>query len=390
MNLELAPLVERAHRLALERWGDGVVLDPTDDELRELVRVEAPLLPADQLATTVGALRARLRGLGPLEPLLADPEVTEVMVNGAGPVWIERRGGLECTSVVLDDATVRRLIERIVGPLGLRVDRSSPMVDARLPDGSRVNAVVEPLALDGPCLTIRRFRVRAVPLADFAPPAVAELLARVVAERRNVVVSGGTGAGKTTLLNALAAAIDPGERVVTIEDSAELRLPGAHVVRLEARPPSPEGRGAVTIRDLVRNALRMRPDRIVVGEVRGPEALDMLQAMNTGHDGALSTCHANSPDDALRRLETLSLLAAVDLPLDAVREQLVSAVDLVVQVARDSGGRRSVVDVGEPLDRDDVAGGRLRCRPVVSRGAVVDDLHRPPRTGLPSCHEVER
>ena len=246
-------------------------------------------------------MAARVEGLGPLEPLLADPTVTEVMVNGPGPVWIERDGRLERVDVALDNATIGLLIERVVGPLGLRVDRASPLVDARLADGSRVNVVVPPLAIDGPCVTIRRFGTRRITLDEVCPPGVAALLAWAVRARCNVVVSGGTGAGKTTLLNALAAAIPAGERVVTIEDAAELRLPGDHVVRLESRPPNAEGAGAVDIRELVRNALRMRPDRIVVGEVRGPEALDMLQAMNTGHEGSLSTCHANGPADALRR-----------------------------------------------------------------------------------------
>jgi pilus assembly protein CpaF len=377
-------LVDAVHRRMLEHWGQDAPAEvPVDAELRARLRDSAPLLPTDQLEAAVDALRARLSGLGPLEPLLGDPAVTEVMVNGAGPVWVERAGSLSATSVHLDEPTVLRLIERIVAPLGLRVDRSSPMVDARLPDGSRVNAVVAPLALDGPCLTIRRFGTRAIPLASFASPEVVALLGDAVRQRRNVVVSGGTGAGKTTLLNALAAELPLDERVVTIEDSAELRLPGCHVVRLEARPPNADGLGAVGIRDLVRNTLRMRPDRIVVGEVRGAEALDMVQAMNTGHDGALSTCHANSPDDALRRLETLSLLAAVDLPLDAVREQLVAAVDLVVQVARGSDGARCVVAVGEPIDRDRVPGGRLRCRALVEDGRVVAAPERPPRASQP-------
>ncbi len=255
---------------------------------------------------------------GPLEPILADPEVTEVMVNGPGRVWVERAGRLERVPVALDTPAIEHLIEKVVAPLGLRVDRSSPLVDARLPDGSRVNAIVPPLAVDGPCLTVRRFGARAIPLAAFAAPSVVALLAWAVAARLNVLVSGGTGAGKTTLLNALAGCIPPGERVVTVEDAAELRLPGEHVVRLEARPANAEGAGEVRIRELVRNALRMRPDRIVVGEVRGPEALDMLQAMNSGHEGSLSTCHANSPDDALRRLETMVLMGDVGLPLAAV------------------------------------------------------------------------
>jgi pilus assembly protein CpaF len=374
-------VVDSVHRALLAHWGD-VIPDavPSDEVIRSFVVTEAPLLPADHTRAAVRAVRARVAGLGPLEPLLADDAITEVMINGAGPVWVERDGVVTQSGAVLDEATVLRLIERIVSPLGLRVDRSSPMVDARLPDGSRVNAVVRPLAIDGPCLTIRRFGATAVPLDAFADPEVADLLRSAVAERRNIVVSGGTGTGKTTLLNALAAEIPLSERVVTIEDAAELRLPGNHVVRLEARPPNAEGVGAVAIRDLVRNSLRMRPDRIVVGEVRGPEALDMLQAMNTGHEGALSTCHANSPDDALRRLETLSLLAGLDLPLDAVREQLVAAVDLVVQVARGTNGVRRVVAVGEPIDGGVQAASRVRCRLVVDRGEVIDAVARPSRS----------
>ena len=299
------------------------------------------------LDAVVDRVLARTIGMGPLEPLLADMEVTEVMVNGPGPVWIERRGALEATEVRVDNATIELLVERIVAPLGLRADRTSPLVDARLPDGSRVNVIIPPLAIDGPCITIRRFGARAIPLTDLCQPGVAELLRQAVLSRANVVVSGGTGAGKTTLLNALAAAIPDGERIVTVEDAAELRLPGRHVVRLEARPGNADGVGAVTVRSLVRNALRMRPDRIVVGEVRGAEALDMLQAMNTGHEGSLSTCHANSPVDALRRVETMVLMGDVGLPLGAIREQLVSAIDLVVHVARQPDGTRCIVAVAE-------------------------------------------
>jgi pilus assembly protein CpaF len=243
--------------------------------------------------------------------------------------------------------TVFQLIERVVTPLGLRVDRTSPLVDARLPDGSRVNIVVPPLAIDGACITIRRFGAHAIPLSELCSTTVASVLAWAVRRRANILVSGGTGAGKTTLLNALAANVPDGQRVITIEDAAELRLPGRHVVRLEARPANADGLGAVSVRSLVRNALRMRPDRIIVGEVRGGEALDMVQAMNTGHEGSLSTCHANSPADALRRVETMVLMSDVALPLDAVREQLASAVDLVVHVVRDANGRRRIEQVAE-------------------------------------------
>jgi pilus assembly protein CpaF len=316
-------------------------------EIARLVRLAAPLMPGADVDALVERVLARTGGLGALEPLLADPATTEVMVNGPGPVWIERHGRLLRTDVVLDEAMIDLLLLRIVSPLGLRVDRSSPMIDARLPDGSRVNAVVPPLAVDGPCLTIRRFGVTAVPLDAIAGRPVAALLRWAITAGSNVVVCGGTGAGKTTLLNALAAFIDPGQRIVTVEDAAELRLPGDHVVRLEARPASTEGTGQVTIRDLVRNALRMRPDRLIVGEARGAEALDLLQAMNTGHDGSLSTCHANGPDDALRRLETMVLTGSADLPLLAVREQLASAVDFVVHIARTADGGRRVRQVAE-------------------------------------------
>ncbi len=320
-------------------------------------------------------------GLGPLQPLMTDPAVSDVLVNGDGAVWVERAGTLRDTGLRLERSLVELLIERVVAPLGLRVDRSSPLVDARLPDGSRVNAVVPPLAVDGPCLTIRRFATRPVPLAAFCPPGVAELLTWMVRARWNIVVSGGTGAGKTTLLNALAGFIADDERVVTVEDAAELQLARANIVRLEARPANAEGAGRVTVRDLVRNALRMRPDRIIVGECRGAEALDMLQAMNTGHDGSLSTCHANGPEDALRRLETMVLLAGLALPLDAVRDQLASAVDAVIQMARHSGGARAVVEVAEVVGCGVPAGAVTapRVRLLAGPAGVVGDPGRPSR-----------
>jgi len=323
------------------------------------IRRERPLLSDVEVATVASAVTARAVGLGPLEPILADDTVTEVMVNGPGPVWIERAGRLERAAVHLAHREVDLLIERIVGPLGLRADRTSPVADARLPDGSRVNVVVPPLAIDGPCVTIRRFGARPIALAALCPPGVADLLAWAVRARANIIVSGGTGAGKTTLLNALAAALPVDERIVTVEDTAELRLHHDHVVRLEARPATADGIGSAGIRDLVRNALRMRPDRIVVGEVRGAEALDMLWAMNTGHEGSLSTCHANSPVDALRRLEVMVLSAGLELPLAAVRDQLTSALDLIVQVARLADGSRQVVAVSEVIDPP-AAGDRVR------------------------------
>src|SRR4051794_10798565 len=316
-------------------------------EIGQLVREHSPLLDEESVSEVVGRVLARSDGLGPLDPLLADPAVTEVMVNGPGAVWVERAGELVRTTVILDSPTIDRLLERVVAPLGLRLDRTSPVVDARLPDGSRVNAVVPPLAIDGPCLTIRRFGARTIDLDAAGGHGVGPLLRWAVEARANIVVSGGTGAGKTTLLNALAGVLPPAERIVTVEDAAELRLPGEHVVRLEARPANADGLGAIGIRALVRNALRMRPDRIVVGEVRGPEALDMLQAMNTGHEGSLSTCHANGPADALRRIETMVLMGEVGLPLAAVRDQLGSALDLVVHVARRDGGDRRIAAVAE-------------------------------------------
>jgi pilus assembly protein CpaF len=324
----------------------------------EAVRAADPLLAGGEVLEAVAEVMARVGGLGPLQPLLDDPSVSEVMANGPGPVWIEREGRLERTSVHLDRRALDLVIERMVAPAGRRVDRSSPLVDLRLADGSRVNVVLPPLAVDGPYLTIRRVAVRACSLEDLVAEPAGSLLRTAVVERRNIVVVGGAGAGKTTLLNALASCIGSHERIVTVEDAAELRLPG-HVARLEARPGNADGLGEVTIRDLVRNALRMRPDRIVVGECRGPEALDMVQAMTTGHAGSLSTLHASSPADALRRLETLVLLGNVGLPASAVREQIASAIDLVVHVARARDGSRSVVAVAE-VEVGGASGWRLR------------------------------
>ncbi|MGI8759575.1 MAG: CpaF family protein [Acidimicrobiales bacterium] len=373
-------LEERLHRMIVAQ-GEPALAEAAElrTHIECLARSHAPLLGGPALDRLVDAVTARARGLGPLDPFLADPDVSEVMVNGPDRVWIERGGRLERVDVELDGATIERLIERVVGPLGLRIDRSSPLVDARLPDGSRVNAIVPPLALDGPCLTIRRFGARRPGLAEVCPPGVAELLAWAVRARSNVVVSGGTGAGKTTLLNALAGEIPASERVITVEDAAELRLPGEHVVRLEARPANAEGVGEVSLRRLVRNALRMRPDRIIVGELRGPEALDMLQAMNTGHEGSLSTCHANSPVDALRRLETMVLTGSVALPLAAVRDQVDAAVDLVVQVARRPDGSRAVVAVGEVTADSGGGGATSRIRALADGGGLRELPLRPPR-----------
>jgi pilus assembly protein CpaF len=322
--------------------------------LAELLRDEEPLLSAMRFEHLLAELTDEVAGLGPLEPLLADPEITEVMVNGPGRAYVERAGRLEPVALALDSTGIVRLVERVVAPLGLRIDRSSPMVDARLPDGSRLHAVIPPLAIDGPCVTIRRFGARAVPIEAFGIDAdAAGFLRWAVVAGWNVVVAGGTGAGKTTLLNALSGAIPPGERVVTIEETAELRLAQPHVVRLEARTANAEGAGGVSVRELVRTALRMRPDRVVVGEVRGGEALDMLQALNTGHDGSLSTVHANGAPDALARLETLVLLAGVGLPLAAVRAQLGAALDAIVYVARRPGGVRRVETIAEVLADED-------------------------------------
>lgn len=351
MSAVLPPeaLAHRIHRHLVSR--PAAAGTPTEAQVAALVRAGGPLLTDGEVAAAARMVRERLHGFGPLQPLLDDPAVTEVMVNGGGDVWVERGGRLHLVSKV-DEATTRQLIERVISPLGLRVDRVQPMVDARLPDGSRVNVVVPPLAIDGPCLTIRRFGSDPLTLESFCGPAVADLLRWAVVARQNVVVSGATGAGKTSLLGALGALVDPTERVVTVEDAAELRLPGRHVVRLEARPPNADGVGEVRVRDLVRNALRMRPDRIVVGEVRGAEAFDMVQALSTGHDGSLSTCHANGPLDAVRRLEALAAMAGVGLPPESLREQLAAAIDLVVHVARRPDGARRVVAVHEVGERD--------------------------------------
>ena len=345
----------------IERARDGAAgAGGIAQEVRALVEREAAPLPEAERAALSERVLLLATGLGPLEPLLSDPLVDEVMVNGPGAVYAERRGRMEPTAVRFgSEAELLHAIERILAPLGRRVDEGSPLCDARLADGSRVNVVVPPLSLSGPCLTIRRFRREGFSLRDLVerrtlPPELAELLAVCVAARASVLVSGGTGSGKTTTLNALSGAIPGEERIVTIEDAAELRLRQRHVVRLEARPPNLEGRGEVTIRALVRNALRMRPDRIVVGEVRGAEALDMLQALNTGHDGSLTTVHANSPADALRRVETLALMAGVGLPHAAVRDQVASALDLVVHQARRPDGSRAVESVTEVVR---VAGG---------------------------------
>jgi pilus assembly protein CpaF len=294
-----------------------------------------------------------------LEQLLADPEVGEIMVVDASTIFVERRGRIDRTGQrFTDDEAVRAVIERIVTPLGRRVDESNPLVDARLKDGSRVNAVIPPLALRGPCITIRKFSAGAIDIDRLVAqgslcPRMAKFLVRAVRARKNIVISGGTGSGKTTLLNVLSREIAESERVITIEDAAELKLHQPHVVALEARPANMEGKGAITIRDLVRNALRMRPDRIVVGECRGGEAIDMLQAMNTGHEGSMTTTHANSPHEALTRLEMLCLMGGLDLPVRAIRGQIAASVNLLVQQTRFSDGTRRVTSIAEVVGIDD-------------------------------------
>ncbi len=326
-------------------------------ETRRIIRLtlerdNAPLTSSERERVTK-EITDELFGLGPLEPLLGDPSISDILVNGYGSVYIERRGLLEKTAIQFnDDQHLKRIIDRIVARVGRRVDESSPMVDARLPDGSRVNAIIPPLALDGPVLSIRRFGIDPLRASDLlhnqtvtAP--MLELLQASVQAKLNVLISGGTGAGKTTLLNVLSASIPNKERIVTIEDAAELQLRQEHVVRLETRPPNVEGKGAVRQRELVINALRMRPDRIIVGEVRGSEALDMLQAMNTGHEGSLTTIHSNSPRDALARLETMVSMAALQLPDKAIRQQIASAIELVIQISRLSDGSRRITNISE-------------------------------------------
>ncbi len=348
---------ELRHRLLERRRAEAAAGRPTEQGLEaavaELVDDHAAPLSAARRGQVRELILREAVGLGPLEELLADPRVEEVMVNGPDRVYVERGGRIEPTQIAFEsERALRDSIERILAPLGRRVDELSPMADARLADGSRVNVVIPPLAVDGPALSIRRFTaLRPDPDELVASGTLTadlrEVLAGAVRERRSLLVSGGTGSGKTTLLNALSSYVDPLERVVTIEDAAELRLRQPHVVRLESRPASVEGRGEVTIRDLLRNALRMRPDRIVIGEVRGPEALDLLTALNTGHDGALSTVHANSPEDALRRIETLALMAGIGLPHAAIRDQVGRGIDLVVHLVRDGEGARRVTAVGE-------------------------------------------
>jgi pilus assembly protein CpaF len=378
-------LIERLDLDALEQIKDERVISA---EIRravlDLLRDEPTPLSQSQRDEIIEQIIYEVIGLGPIEPLFRDPSISDILVNGSKMIFVERRGKLTRVATSFrNDAHLTAIIDRIVSRVGRRVDESSPMVDARLPDGSRVNAIIPPLALDGPVLSIRRFG------ADLAienllgngamNEGMMELLAGCVRARLNILISGGTGSGKTTLLNALTSFIQADHRIITIEDAAELRLQQAHVVRLETRPPNAEGQGEVLARDLVKNALRMRPDRIIVGEVRSAEALDMLQAMNTGHEGSLTTVHANSPRDALARLETMILMAGTNLPNRAMREQISSALDLIVQVSRLSDGTRRITSVVEVTGMEEAVIAvqeiyRFRRRGVAPDGTVLGDF----------------
>jgi len=354
-------MTSRLHRALINRMDLPTLAALTPEQVHaEVSRLaesvlaqEAMPLSSSEKERLVNDVQHELFGLGPLEPLLNDPTISDILVNSHSTIYVERRGKLEATNVAFkDDEHLMRVIERIVSSVGRRIDESSPMVDARLRDGSRVNAIIPPLSIDGPVLSIRRFGTEPLRMNSLIENKaltrdIADMLQMCVSARLNVLISGGTGAGKTTLLNALSAYIPEDERIVTIEDSAELQLQQPHVVRLETRPPNIEGRGEVTQRDLVRNALRMRPDRIVIGEVRGGEAIDMLQAMNTGHDGSLTTVHANTPRDALSRLETMIQMTGMRLSDRAMRQQVAAAIDLVVQVARLSDGTRRLTSISE-------------------------------------------
>ena len=356
-----ADLKNEIHMLVITELGPqmtGQVFDPVAMRDRVLADIRRHLstqtgISRDDRERLTSEIADDILGYGPLERLLADDSITEVMVNGPSEIWIERQGRLYETTVRFnDDSHLRRIINRMVAQVGRRIDESSPMVDARLLDGSRVNAVIAPLSLSGPLLTIRKFAKKRLGLQDMVnlgslSEDSVDFLRRCIQAQLNVLISGGTGSGKTTLLNGLSSAIPDNERIVTIEDAAELQLNQRHVLRLEARPPNIEGEGAIPIRDLVRNSLRMRPDRIIVGECRGAEALDMLQAMNTGHDGSLSTVHANSARDALARIETMVLMAGYDLPVRAIRQQVSSALDMIVHIERLEDGSRRVTAVVE-------------------------------------------
>jgi pilus assembly protein CpaF len=359
-NAPFAELKNRIHLALVSELGprlfdvadSDAVRQRVQSEIDEQLRQEAALSHDDR-ERLAGEIADDIFGYGPLERLLSDPSISEIMVNGPHDIWIERQGRLSETTLRFTDAShLRRIITKMVGQVGRRIDESSPLVDARLPDGSRVNAIIPPLSLSGPLLTIRKFRQDRFDIPELVQLQTlsqdgADFLTKCIQAELNILVSGGTGSGKTTLLNALSAAVPDRDRIVTIEDAAELRLVQQHVLRLEARPKNIEGEGEITIRDLVRNALRMRPDRIIGGEVRGAEALDMLQAMNTGHEGSLSTVHANSPRDALNRLETMVLMAGYELPLRAIRQHVSSALDLIVHLDRLDDGTRRITEVSE-------------------------------------------
>ncbi|HEU5015271.1 MAG TPA: CpaF family protein [Roseiflexaceae bacterium] len=342
---ELDPKLDLSNAVRVRRQVEDIFNSILDSESIVLSRAER--------ARMFESIAADILGFGPLEPLLNDPEVSEIMVNGPRQIYVERKGRLEKSDIIFNnDEHVMRVIDRIVAPLGRRIDESSPMVDARLPDGSRVNAVIRPISLVGPVLSIRKFKKEGITVEDMIrfgtlTREMAEFLSACVRARLNVVVAGGTGSGKTTTLNALSSFIPEDERIITVENAAELQLRQEHVVTLESRPPNVEGRGEITIRDLVINCLRMRPERIVVGECRGGEALEMLQAMNTGHDGSMTTLHANTPRDAIARTETMVLMAGMDLPVRAIREQIASAINLIVQQARLKDGSRKIINITE-------------------------------------------
>lgn len=346
-------LIEELDPARIDGIDAGKARDAVESAAKAIITAEMPGVVGFSRDELITAVCDEILGFGPIEPLLADPSVSEVMINGPDTVYFEKDGRLYISPIRFRDANhIFRIIERILAPLGRRVDESSPMVDARLPDGSRVNIIVPPVAPKSPTLTIRKFRSDKMTVDDLVSvnsltPELAEFLRACVQARLNLIISGGTGSGKTTLLNALSGYIPDSERIVTIEDPTELKLQQAHVVTLEARPASLEGRGEVTQRDLVRNSLRMRPDRIIVGEVRGPEAFDMMQAMNTGHDGSVSTVHANAPRDALARIENMILMANLDLPSRAIREQIASAVNVIIQVSRMADGTRKITYVSE-------------------------------------------
>ena len=351
----------RIHQRLLDSVDLSVMESLSADRLKEeiaalverLLTEEAVVVNETERRSLVRDIQHEMLGLGPLEPLLADPTVSDILVNGCSQVYVERCGKLELTDVRFsDDAHLMKIIDKVVSRVGRRIDESSPMVDARLPDGSRVNAIIPPAALDGPVVSIRRFAVIPLKMEDLLrnkslTPEMAPILQGLAKSKVNMLVSGGTGSGKTTMLNVLSGYIPASERIVTIEDAAELQLQQPHVVRLETRPPNMEGKGEITQRSLVKNALRMRPDRIILGEVRGAEAVDMLQAMNTGHDGSLATIHANTPRDALSRLENMIGMAGLNLPPKAARQQISSAITVIMQIARLSDGHRKVVSIQE-------------------------------------------